>query len=67
VSKSRAVRAEDDGEGEGPGAVEMLAASSAGERSDGAVGEKRERADGSAVQTVNDVVVSRVGGPSPAA
>jgi len=45
----------------------MLAASSAGERSDGAVGEKRERADGSAVQTVNDVVVSRVGGPSPAA
>ena len=60
---------EDDGEGEGPGAVEMLAASAAlaGERSDGAVGEKRERADGSAVQTVNDVVVSRVGGPSPAA
>ncbi len=42
-----------------------LASSSAlgGERSDGAVGEKRERADGS-VSTVNDVYVSRVGGPS---
>ena len=42
----------------GSGGEEMIRGDVGGDRSDGDVGEKRHREDGSAVSTVNDVVVS---------